>query len=529
MVSEVFFDLFPKKITALVGQSGSGKSVTALAIVGLARKAQTSGEVIFDGKNLLKLSEEQLCKIRGQEIGFVFQDSNTSLNPLHKIGKQIAEAITIHNPKISKENLKKRVLELIKMVELESLTSRLDDYPHQLSGGQKQRVMLAIALANNPKILIADEPTTALDVAVQNEILNLILRLKNELGLAVLFITHNLHVVKKIADEVVVLNAGKIVEKGSAQQIFLAPKNDYTKSLINAVLMQKEQIKKPQSAEILSVKNLSVIHQIKKSFFKSENFYANRDLNFGLQSGHNLGIIGESGSGKSTLALALLNLTPHVGEVKFFGDKIWKKSESELRRDVQIIFQDPFSSLNPRMLVKDIIVEGLLIHKLHKPSVERSRNHRKVPAAKGSQQEPSDGFDSAQPTVCERVDGIMKKLRLELEIKNRYPHELSGGQRQRVAIARALILNPKILVLDEPTSALDLLTQNEILQLLLEIQKTQEISYIFISHDLDAVAQIADEIMVLKAGQIVEMGEKSQIINSPKECYTETLTSHFKN
>ncbi len=484
MVADISFDLFPKKITALVGQSGSGKSVTALAIVGLARKAQILGEINFDGKNLLKLSEEELCKIRGQQIGFVFQDANTSLNPLHKIGKQIAEAVTIHHPKISKENLKNRVAELLKMVELESLTSRCDDYPHQLSGGQKQRVMLAIALANNPKILIADEPTTALDVGVQNEILNLILRLKNELGLAVLFITHNLHVVKKIADEVVVLNAGKIVEKGSVTEIFSVPKNEYTKSLINAALVQKKSIKKPQSAEILSVKNFSVVHQIKKSFFKSEKFYANRDLNFSLQLGKNLGIIGESGSGKSTLALALLNLTPHLGEVKFFGDKNWKKNASELRRDVQIIFQDPFSSLNPRMLVKDIILEGLLIHKL---------------------------------PLREKLDEIMKKLRLDFEIKNRYPHELSGGQRQRVAIARALVLNPKILLLDEPTSALDLLTQNEILQLLLEIQKTQEISYIFISHDLNAVAQIADEIMVLKAGKIVEIGEKSQIVNAPKE------------
>lgn len=499
-VSNISFDLFPKKITALVGQSGSGKSVTALAIIGLARRAEISGEVVFAEKNLLNLDEENLCKIRGKEIGFVFQDPNTSLNPLHKIGKQIAEAVVIHNSKISQENLKNRVKELLKMVDLESFVTRLDDYPHQLSGGQKQRVMLAIALANNPKILIADEPTTALDVVVQTEILNLILRLKNELGLAVLFITHNLHVVKKIADEVVVLNAGKVVECGNVKEIFSAPKNDYTKLLIGSTLVQSKQEKKPEAEEILLVKNLFVTHQVKKSFFKKENFHANCDLNFSLQAGHNLGIIGESGSGKSTIALALLNLISHDGEVNFFGTKSWKKNNFELRRDVQIIFQDPFSSLNPRMLVRDIIVEGLLIHKL-------CDRHKALTA----------------------LDLVMKKLNLDLKLQNRYPHELSGGQRQRVAIARSLILNPKILVLDEPTSALDMLTQNEILQLLLEIQKSQKISYIFISHDLDAVAQIADRIMVLKAGQIVEMAEKSQIINAPKDPYTKDLVSHFKN
>lgn len=498
-VRNISFKLFPKKITALVGQSGSGKSVTALAIIKLLRKAEISGEIIFDEQNLLKLSEEKLCKIRGKEIGLVFQDPNSSLNPLHKIGAQIAEAITIHNPKISKKNLNIRIRELLKIVELESFFSRLNDYPHQLSGGQKQRIMIAIALANNPKILIADEPTTALDVTIQNEILNLILHLKNELGIAVLFITHNLHVVKKIADEVIVLHEGKIVEVGNVKEIFSNPKDQYTKLLISAAIVSKEQIKKPKSDEIISVKNLYVTHQIKKSFFKKENFHANFNLDLSLQSGHNLGVIGESGSGKSTLALALCNLISCKGEMKFFDNKNWQKNNFELRRDIQIIFQDPFSSLNPRMLVKDIIEEGLIIHKIGKSAQVRQK----------------------------RVDEILKKLQFDLKIKNRYPHELSGGQRQRIAIARALILNPKILVLDEPTSALDLLTQNEILKLLLEIQKSQKISYILISHDLEVVAQIADRIMVLKNGKIVEIGEKSQIISYPKEDYTKTISSHF--
>lgn len=463
-VNDISFDLFQKKITALVGQSGSGKSVTALSIVRLLRKVEISGEVIFEGKNLLQLNEKELCKIRGKEIGLIFQDPNTSLNPLHKIGAQIAEAVTIHNPKISKKNLQNRVLELLKMVDLEDFSSRLNAYPHQLSGGQKQRVMIAIALANNPKILIADEPTTALDVVVQNEILNLILRLKNELGLSVLFISHNLRAVSKIADEIIEMEDGKIIQNHAAAQAFEPTFTKETKVLGN---------------EILTVKNLCVIHNSRKSFFKKEIFYANKNLNFSLKENQNLGIIGASGSGKSTIALALTNLISFQGEIEFFNQETWQKNNSKLRRDVQIIFQDPFSSLDPRMKIKDIIVEGLLIHR------------------------EEDG--------SKQVDDVMKKLQLNLNLKNRYPHELSGGQRQRVAIARALILNPKILVLDEPTSALDLKTQNEILKLLAEIQESQKISYILISHDLDVVAQIADQILVLKSGQIVESGEKSQI------------------
>ncbi len=534
VVHNISFDFSARKITALVGQSGSGKSVTALAILGLLRKAKISGEITFNQKNLLTLDEEKLCQIRGKEIGLVFQDPNISLNPLHKIGKQIAEAITIHNPKISRKNLQNLVLELLKIVELESLSTRLNDYPHQLSGGQKQRVMIAIALANNPKILIADEPTTALDVAIQNEILDLLLRLKNELGIAILFITHNLRIVKKIADEVIVLNAGKIVERGTVAEIFSAPKDDYTKLLMSGAVVQKVQIKKPQTAEVLTVKNLFVTHQIKKSFLKKENFHANSDLNFSLQAGHNLGVIGESGSGKSTLALALLNLIPQSGEIKFFNQKSWQKNNFELRKDVQIIFQDPFSSLDPRMLIRDIILEGLIIHAVQDSFAKGGGvegdggfGSNKLENNSTSSQENHPSSSSAEAKTGHRpllrrglaaqLESVMQKLGLDLALQNRYPHELSGGQRQRVAIARALILNPKILVLDEPTSALDLLTQNEIIKLLLEIQQNQEISYILISHDLEVVAQIADQIMVLKDGKI----------SDPKSSYTKQLMSNF--
>jgi microcin C transport system ATP-binding protein len=461
IVSDISFELKPKKITALIGNSGSGKSITALAITGLLKNAKIAGEVTFQGKNLLEISESEWCKIRGKEIGFVFQDPNTSLNPLHKIGKQISEAITIHNPQISKKDLNFRISQLLKMVELESFSSRLEDYPHQLSGGQKQRVMIAIALANNPKILIADEPTTALDVAIQNEILNLILRLKNELSLAVLFITHNLKAVKKIADEIIEIKEGNTKSLGQKFQEFTEKVSD---KISDYFAKKKTYI----GEEVLSVKNLFVIHKIKKSFFKKENFYANYNISFSLNLGENLGIIGESGSGKSTLALALCNLIKFEGEIKFFGKKTWKENNFELRSQVQIIFQDPFSSLNPRMLVKDIIEEGLVIHHLEGD-----------------------------------IDEIMQKLKLPLDLKNRYPHQLSGGQRQRIAIARALILKPKILILDEPTSALDVATQKEILKLLKEIQTNQKISYILISHDLEVVAEIADKVITMKAGKIL--------------------------
>lgn len=471
-LNKVSFDLHKNKITALIGQSGSGKSTIALTILKLLHKAKISGEIIFDGDNLLQINDHELCKIRGGKIGIIFQDPNSSLNPLHKIGEQIAEAVRIHNQKISRAALKKRVADLLRMVDMEPFISRLSAYPHQLSGGQKQRVMIAIALANNPQILIADEPTTALDIAVQDEILKLLLRLRDDLGLAILFITHNLKIVRKIADEIVILKDGEIVEKGDASDIFKTPKHEYTKKLLNAADAHKAlpikvftKIDDLEKIKILEVKNLCVIHKIRKGFFKFENFYANRNISFSLNLGENLGIVGASGSGKSTLAKALMGLIKYEGEI-FFGEESTKIStknnkiaQKNYLQKMQIVFQDPFSSLNPRMLIQDIVAEGLIIRGEKNPQ--------------------------------KQVDEILQKLDLPTSIKNRYPHELSGGQRQRVAIARALILNPEILILDEPTSALDLLTQNDILSLLQKIQQQQKISYIIISHDPDVIEAMA--------------------------------------
>ena len=456
-------ELKPAKICALIGQSGSGKSIIAMTILRLLNNAKISGEILFENQNLLQIDEKSLQKIRGKKIGFIFQDPNTALNPLHKIGKQIEEAIKIHNPKISKNELKNHLHELMRKVELEALIPRINCYPHQLSGGQKQRVMIAIAIANNPQIIIADEPTTALDALVQNEILSLLKNLSKNLNIAILLISHNRQAVAKLADEII-----EIGEKNNNLEIIRSIENKGFEG----------------DDKILEVKNLSVKHK---------EFFANKNLNFSLKTQQNLGIIGESGSGKSTLAKALVNLIKFSGEINLFGDKNWQKNSQELRRKIQIIFQDPYSSLNPRMKVCDIIAEGLIIHKIASKNFEND--------------------------VCE----IMQKMKLDEILFNKFPHQLSGGQRQRVALARSLILNPEILILDEPTSALDFATQNDILNLLISIQKQQKISYIFISHDLEVIAKMSDFVAVLKDGEIVEYQDANTIFSKPKNEYVKTL------
>lgn len=468
IVDGVSFELKKGEVLSLVGQSGSGKSSIALAIARLlAKSLDVSGEVLFNGKNNLELSDTELEKIRGKDIGFVFQDPNSALNPLHKIRKQIAESVLIHNPNVSKKKVNVRVLELLEMVDLGVLKDRLEDYPHQLSGGQKQRVMIAIALANEPKVLIADEPTTALDSKVQNEVLDLILKLKKDLNLSVLFITHNLNIVKKVANRVIVLNQGSVVEEGGVKEIFASPKSDYTQLLIDSILVEKKRVVSSKKEVVLDVKDLAISFQKKVSLFKKEEAFIRKGVNFSLKAGQNVGIVGESGSGKSTIAMSLAKLLPNDLQIsgkinlKGFGD-ILKIGDRDLRnvrgKQIAYVFQDPFSSLNPRMRVGDIVSEPLFIHKM-----------------KGD------------------IDEVLTSLDLDLSLKDRYPHQLSGGQRQRVAIARALVLEPRILVLDEPTSALDLITQNQILELLLNIQKIREVSYILISHDSALVSHICDE------------------------------------
>lgn len=475
IIDDVSFDLTKSKITALIGESGSGKSSISLAILKILRKAEIKGEIIFNNQNILNLSEEKLQKIRGQNISIIFQDPNSALNPLHKINKQIQEAIKIHNPKISSKKLKKRVEELLEMVDLKDFSSRINDFAHQFSGGQKQRIMIAIALANNPQILLMDEPTTALDSETQNEILKLIAKLKKELNLAILFITHNLTIVQKIADEILVLNEGKIVEKGDVKQIFQNPQNDYVKKLVEIAKKNEELAKKPLKTAIfneelnkntiLIAKNFQAFYKVKDGFFSSKNLFVNEKIDFKIDFKKNLGIVGKSGSGKSTFAKALINLVDFDGKLQFFTQNFSQKN-------IQIVFQDPFSSLNPRFLIKDIIAEGLIIHNFF-----------------------SENKKTQKLKIYQKVDEILQKVRLDIDIKNRYPHQISGGQRQRVAIARSLILNPKILILDEPTSALDFIVQNEILELLKNLQKNHDISYILISHDLNVINYLCDEVI----------------------------------
>lgn len=480
IVDNISFDLKIGEVASIVGGSGAGKSMTALAISGLLPKNfHSSGKVILDQKNILDLDERSLCQIRGKNLGIIFQNPHGSLNPLHKIGKQIFEAIKVHHPHYKKATVTKRVLDLLEMVDLKDFENRLDLYPHQISGGQKQRIMIAIALANNPELLIADEPTTALDIDTQNQILDLLIRLNRELKLSILFITHNLHIAKKLADKIIVMNQGKIVETSIAQEIFLSPQNDYTKLLISAFSYSQKKnydnANLSNSKVILKVQNLSVKFPIKNNFFgpffknNKKYFYATKNISFDLHQGRTLGIIGKSGSGKSTLALAIVNLVKSEGEI-FFKEQLLKnlntKEQKLIRKNIQIVFQNPDSSLNPRLNIGQIIEEGLIIHNI------------------GSQEQR-----------VKMIDEILIQVGLSPSMKKLYPHQFSGGQKQRIAIARVLILKPQILILDEPTSALDLIIQKEILTLLKQLQNNYQLSYLFISHDLDVIKEMSDQIL----------------------------------
>ncbi len=504
VVDDLSFAIYPGETFALVGESGSGKSITALSVLRLLpNNAKINAEAIsLQGDNLLKRTEFELCKIRGKRIGLIFQDPMSSLNPVMTIGSQIEEVLNIHFS-LSKAASKARVLELLQQVEIPNPEKRLKDYPHQLSGGQRQRVMIAIALAGEPELLIADEPTTSLDVTIQAQILALLKNIQQQTGMALWLISHDLALVSTIADRVAVMQKGKIVETGLPQSVFNNPQHPYTRKLIaalpsiNSCLNHSYQKKHP----LLQVNNFSCYYPIRKGLFKRIVDYVRAvdDVSFEIQQGKTLALVGESGCGKTTLGKSLLNLIPSSGgRVTINGITLNELTGEDLRQqraNIQIVFQDPFSSMNPRMLVGDIIAEG--IKALHPSVSEAERNSL--------------------------VQELLQQVDLPADSALRYPHEFSGGQRQRICIARALAVNPKLIVCDEPTSALDVSVQAQIIQLLKSLQEQKGISYLFITHDLSVVAEIADEVAVMYKGKIIEHGTVEQVLTKPKQSYTQKL------
>ena len=485
---------------AIVGESGSGKSTTALSILGLLPYPiayHEKGSIKFNNKELLNANNNILQNIRGSKIGMIFQEPMMSLNPLHTVKKQIKESILIHN-KLSLNKINKRILELISLVGLNDSDKYLNSYPHQLSGGQRQRVMIAIAIANNPALLIADEPTTALDVTIQAQILHLLKEIQSKLNMSILLITHDLGIVKFMAKTVYIMHNAKLVEFGKVNKILKYPKNKYTKSLLSAQPLKLKRDKKfKEGKKILSAKNIKVYFPIRKGILKRtfNYFKAVDDISFLLNKGTTLGIVGESGSGKTTLAQAVLKLIPSKGTITFNNKLIENGKNSCFRRNIQFVFQDPFSSLSPRLSIYEIISEGIEIHKIGKNIKDREN----------------------------LVIKILDEVGLDKTSLYKYPHEFSGGQRQRISIARAIILKPDIIILDEPTSALDMNTQLQIINLLLNLQKTKKLSYIFISHDLKVIRALADKVLIIKDGKIIEHGDTNIILKKPTNEYTKSL------
>ena len=498
-VRNVSFQLHRGETVAIVGESGSGKSVTALSTVQLlGDNAETSGSIAYDGTEMVGASEKDLQRVRGNDISFIFQEPMTSLNPLHTLEKQLAESIELHQGLRGPE-VRQRVIYLLERVGIHDPASRLGAYPHQLSGGQRQRVMIAMALANGPKLLIADEPTTALDVTIQAQILDLIEDLKMNEGMSILFITHDLTIVRKIADRVCVMKDGEIVETGPTAEIFANPQHPYTQMLLAAESTGVPDPVQPNAPVIAETDGAKIWFPIHRGLLKRTVGHVKAVNNATLQvrAGETVGIVGESGSGKTTLALAIMRLIASEGRISFDGTDIQHLSQRQmrpLRSAMQIVFQDPYGSLSPRMTVEQIIAEGLTIH-----NIDPSRNNR------------------------EMVAEIMAEVGLDPDLMDRYPHEFSGGQRQRIAIARAMILRPKLVVLDEPTSALDMTVQVQIVDLLRDLQKKYQLAYIFISHDLKVVRALSHKVMVMKQGDVVEAGDADAIFDAPTSDYTRTL------
>ncbi|WP_316355969.1 ABC transporter ATP-binding protein [Devosia sp.] len=496
----VSFDIAPGETVALVGESGSGKSVTALSVLKLLPPtAKLSGQILFKGQDLVTAPPAELRAVRGNDISMIFQEPMSSLNPVHTIERQIGEVLAIHRG-LRATAARKRTLELLDAVGIPDPASRLGAYPHQLSGGQRQRVMIAMALANEPDLLIADEPTTALDVTVQAQILTLLKDLQSRLGMAMLFITHDLGIVKRIADRVCIMTSGEIVETGPVASIFAAPQHAYTKHLLAAEPRGNPPASDPAAPSIVDVADLKVWFPVKRGLLRRTvgHIKAVDGVDLSIRRGETLGVVGESGSGKSTLGYALLRLLPSDGRIVVLGNQLqgrsWKAMRP-LRSDMQIVFQDPFGSLSPRLSVDQIIGEGLAVHFPQIGAAERDA----------------------------RVVRALEEVGLAPATRIRYPHEFSGGQRQRIAIARAMVLEPKFVVLDEPTSALDVSIQAQVVDLLRDIQQRRGLTYLFISHDLKVVRALANQLIVMRDGKIVEHGPAADIFAAPRSDYTRAL------
>ncbi len=501
-VHGISFHINKGETVALVGESGSGKSVSALSILKLLpypAASHPSGKIMFKGKDLLSADAAELRKVRGSDVTMIFQEPMTSLNPLHTIEKQIGEILELHQG-MGEKDRKIRTIELLNQVGIRDPEKRLGSYPHQMSGGQRQRVMIAMSLANEPELLIADEPTTALDVTVQAQILELLNKLKARRGLSMLFITHDLGIVRKFADRVCVMTNGEIVEHGPTKEIFDNPQHEYTKHLLAAEPNGDPPASDDKAELIMEAKDMKVWFPVKAGFLRKtvDHIKAVDGIDLTLRAGQTLGVVGESGSGKTTLGLALTRMISSEGKIGFIGRDIGDysfKQMKPLRSEMQIVFQDPYGSLSPRMSVAEIIAEGMRIHMRQLSNAE------------------------VDDTVC----GVLQEVGLEPSTRHRYPHEFSGGQRQRMAIARAMVLEPKFVMLDEPTSALDMSVQVQVVELLRRLQEERNLAYLFISHDLKVVRAMANEVIVMRLGKVVEQGQATQIFDAPQTDYTKAL------
>ena len=507
-VRSVSFEIAKGETLALVGESGSGKSVTALSILQLLpypMARHPAGSVRFKGKELLGADEPTLRAVRGDDIAMVFQEPMTSLNPLHTIEQQVNETLLLHKG-LTKQAARQRTLELLRLVGLPDAEKRLGAFPHELSGGQRQRVMIAMALANDPDLLIADEPTTALDVTIQAQILNLLKELQARLGMALLLITHDLGIVRKMADKVCVMNRGEVVEAAPVRQLFENPQHPYTQALLAAEPRGMPVAADPHAPEVMSAVDLKVHFPIKAGVLRRtvDHVRAVDGVSVNVRRGHTVGVVGESGSGKTTLGLALLRLIDSEGPISFEGQNLHELPGGRLRplrRQMQIVFQDPYGSLSPRMSIGQIVEEGLKVHKLGDSREERER----------------------------LIVQALEEVGLDPDSRHRYPHEFSGGQRQRVAIARAMVLKPRFVVLDEPTSALDMSVQAQIVDLLRDLQRRHDLAYLFISHDLRVVRALSSDVIVMKDGKVVESGTTEQIFDKPQQDYTKALLAAALN